>query len=220
MWLWFLSRSFKSQLLKKNLLLLLSALWDRLTRNIAECISDFSGWKCEIYLIHYHSTASSNEGCVEKLFSMWDNVSLLSHRHHSDWVRNNILIHAPGNSSSHLFFFLPVLAELVSTRLLRCEHLFIFPQINTFPSHKVLNKEDFHQLQMWFPTRGRNGKMWSSQRKLSKEKWSYGKERLYPHYVCGFRWEINIGLPTTSYKRPQKSSPQIQNCWSHDGWLL
>ncbi len=97
------------------------------------------------YITLLNSTSSSNEGRLEKLFLMWDNVSLLSHRRHSDWVRNDFLIHAPGNSSSRLFFLLffllPSPSKFPHARY-RESSFFHKLRLGSTPSHKILIRKD------------------------------------------------------------------------------
>lgn len=56
-------------------------------------------WACGVFfgytrrIILPKTISSSDERCLEKLFHLWDIVSLLSHRRHSDWVRYKILMH-------------------------------------------------------------------------------------------------------------------------------
>lgn len=46
------------------------------------------------YITLLMSTSSSDERCLEKLFNLWDALSLLSHRHHSDGVLMHLEIAA------------------------------------------------------------------------------------------------------------------------------
>lgn len=147
-----------------NRLLLLSALlpygheigWRIRIQQSVSLVSLDESVKFTWYITLLNSTSSSNEGCAEKLFSMWDKVSF--------WATGIIVIELEMIfSCMHLeiadlicFFmlFFPVLAELISTSLLECELLLTFPQINTWivsiswdsdwkrlPSTVILNQE-------------------------------------------------------------------------------